>query len=180
MTAPDYAAVLADLKERRAQLDAAIAAIEVIIGGPSVPSGSSEPLRPDSFFNMTAIEAATKYLAMKKAPQTPTEIAEALETGGFTHSSKNLANTLYTALQRSYEGSGEVIKVGRKWGLVEWYPGRPRKKVREALEHASGGATYVPSIEDPDDEDANARSVEDALASAPEQPSAQSPNGAQG
>ena len=144
----DYASVLADLKERRSQLDAAIAAIEAIIVGtgevgPPTPSPGAIPA--DAFFNMSAPVAAVKYLQIVKRPQTPTQIAEALDAGGFTHQSKNLANTLYTALQRVEERAGEVVKVNRGWGLAEWYPGRPRRSGTTANGNASTESTEEPT-----------------------------------
>lgn len=70
----DYGAVLADLKERRAKLDTAIEAIETMMGGVAVGTARSTTdanIRPDSFFQMSALEAAIKYLGMVKKPQSP-------------------------------------------------------------------------------------------------------------
>lgn len=150
---PDYEAVLADLKAKRDQIDAAIAAIEAISG---IAVGSARPggavaIEGDTFFGMTALEAAIKYLGMVKKVQSPTEIAEALEAGGMTHSSQNLANTLYTTLSRSASHNGPVVKVGKNWGLAEWYPGLKNKRTRTGAD--SSGQS--------DDTDAGAQPEED-------------------
>lgn len=131
----DLRAVLAALKQRRVKLDTAIVALEEFITGETSGADSAlvetitpGTIRNDTFVNQTALDAAMKYLAIIKRPQTPTEIAEALEAGGFTHSSKNFGNTIYTTLVRAEERGGDVIKVGRRWGLAEWYPGRRAKR----------------------------------------------------
>lgn len=142
----DYEAVLVDLEARRAQIDKAIEAVQLIIGlpGGSVIAGPvgagttmrrAEPLpaeiRGDTFFRMNIGDAAAKYLKMSKAPKTLPEIAEALTQGGITHASKNFQTTLHVALSRAAE-KGILAKVKRgQWGLAEWYPGMKRRKNSE-------------------------------------------------
>jgi hypothetical protein len=140
----DYAAVLADLVAKRDQLNAAIEAIEVMTGQTVTPSGSrvkDEPteVRSDSFFGLTFPQAAKKYLAIAKRPQSAKEIAEALNRGGITHQSTNFTNTIYTTLKREDDRGGDIIKVGKHWGLASWYPGRVRKKKEIAVEDAGEG-----------------------------------------
>lgn len=138
----DYNAVLADLVRRRDETDRAIAAICTILGvpvpptsGPSGPGGGSErgetprAIQSDTFFNMKAPEAVKTFLGMAKRPQTVKEIQEALETGGFISGAKDLYNNLYTAILR-LEENGAVVKVRGKWGLADWYPARPKPKVK--------------------------------------------------
>lgn len=135
----DYEAVLADLRSRRAQLDAAIAAIEAIagVGAQDAGTGAVEQaaagrpsdLRSDSFFGMGIADAAKKYLSMMKRPQSLAEISKALVSGGFTHASTNFSATLHTALSRRAK-IGEFVKVKRgQWGLSEWYPGISKKRI---------------------------------------------------
>lgn len=134
----DYEAVLADLIRKRDALNAAIAAIEQMTGHPDsanvTKSGGkkSEPteVRSDTFFGMKFPEAAKVYLAIAKKPQSVKEIADALERGGITHQSSNFVNTMYTTLKREDDRGGDIIKVGKSWGLAAWYPGRVRKKVK--------------------------------------------------
>ena len=136
----DYTAVLADLKARRDKLDAAIRAIEEIVQGGDVaaaPTGGNGEIASDAFFQMTVLDAAKKSLGMAKRPRGATAIAEALEQGGLTHRSKSLASTVYTTLKREDDRGGDVMKVGKEWGLAEWYPARPRKKVGEAATEPS-------------------------------------------
>ena len=136
----DYTAVLADLKARRDRLDAAIRAIEEIVQGSDVaaaPTGGNGEIASDAFCQMTVLDAAKKYLGMAKRPRGSTAIAEALEQGGLTHRSKALASTVYTTLKREDDRGGDVMKVGKEWGLAEWYPARPGKKVGEAATEPS-------------------------------------------
>ena len=89
------------------------------------PNGSE--IEPDSFFGMSILDAAKKFLAMKKKPQTTADVATALEQGGMTHSSGNWGNTVGSVLNRSDASGGEIVKVKRGiWGLAAWYPGRKR------------------------------------------------------
>lgn len=123
----NYKDVLADLKARRAALDAAIAAIEQMDGSGSVGAISegttkefSGEVRSDSFFGMSVPSATKKFLSIKKKPQSTQEIADALEAGGLTHSSENFTNTVSTALHRLKKDEEGVVSVSRgKWGLAE-------------------------------------------------------------
>jgi hypothetical protein len=145
----DYEAVLADLRARRAALDAAIASIEQIVaGGIPAPSAQSrkearEPvgeIESDTFFNMTVPDASRKYLAMMRKPQTTVDIAAALERGGFTHQSEKFVNTVGAVLHRvSTSPNADVVKVSRgRWGLASWYgPKRPEKS-RDELDTNGG------------------------------------------
>lgn len=159
----DYSAVLADLKARRDKLDAAIEAIGQIIGSGALAesgalSASPSPgaITEDAFFGMSILDAATKYLAIVKKPQTAAEIAEALERGGFTHSSKSFDSSVYTMLKREHDRDGEITKIGRsKWALASWYPGRKTSQKRPASESAvpSWVEAAEGSSQGPDDSD---------------------------
>lgn len=127
---------LADLKVRRTKLDAAIAAIEELLGvAPSAAANVATPsesmvngqISSDAFFGMSIPDAVKKYLRMVRRKQPTLVIARALEGGGFQHSSKYFPNTVRTALGRM----DEVVQVGKEWGLAEWYPGL-RKSTKAA------------------------------------------------
>lgn len=152
----DYEAVLADLRARRDQLNATIAGLEQVMGivrvaASAAAQGSSNGLadsedrakaaerdenlpkqvESDTFFGLSAVEAAKKYLKIVKRPAAMKEIEDALRAGGYLTNSQNFYANLYTAVMRS----SDFRKVGKKWGLAEWYVGRrppeptkPRKK----------------------------------------------------
>lgn len=138
----DYSAVLADLETKRAELDAAIAAVKRILGHTDVSSPAlafgmakaqiavevADSLRDDSFFGLSLVDAVKKYLRMSKRKKSTKDIVDALEQGGFTHTSKNFYGTVFTALSRDSEKAGsELVKVGKEWGIAEWYPGMKKK-----------------------------------------------------
>lgn len=142
-TTIDYAAVLADLKARRAQIDAAIAGLEAAnltqaIGVTAVPlsadtstiaSTVAAGLQRDSFFNLTVPDAAKKYLSIRKRAATTAEIIDALRTGGQASATgEGFSDTVTSGLHRSYKQGSGIVRVGRgTWGLAEWYPNKPRK-----------------------------------------------------
>jgi|ERR1022692_710897 hypothetical protein len=131
----DYVAVLADLKGRRAAMDSAIAAIELIVA--QLPSGAVSQrelvLSDDAFFGMSIPDAIRKFLKIAKKKKTAKEISDGLEAGGLEHTSKSFYNTVYTILNREWSKSDpEIVKLGDLWALAEWYPGRKFRKKAEA------------------------------------------------
>ena len=141
----DYAAVLADLEAKKAQIEQAIAVISALARGgmpagvanvsasispqpPSTSSGSSQEIQSDTFFGLSILDAAKKYLAMRKRPLSAGEIVDALRAGGQINAQNDtFGNTLGATLSRSDAGSGSVVRVGRgKYGLREWYANKPR------------------------------------------------------
>ena len=73
-------------------------------------------------------DAVKKYLAMVKKPQDTRVIAEALESGGFRHTSKNFYGTIFSVLRRRAQNDGDIVKVtSGLWALTEWYPALKRK-----------------------------------------------------
>ena len=135
-----YETVLNDLRAQRAEIDAAIAAIERLRGNKPDPSRMTQAvpmgqntarfdIPQDAFFGLTILEAAKKYLSTMKRPQATQQIVEALRNGGLTSSSRTLKQTVYSVLRRDMKSSTpSVIKVGSGWGLTEWYPGRRKEK----------------------------------------------------
>jgi hypothetical protein len=133
----DYQKVLADLEEKKAKIEAAIEGIKVMLGhsvtGPILNGGGSaraDSIPSDAFFGMSIVDAAKKYLRMVKSKRTTADIVAALERGGITHSSKNFTNTVYAGLFRDEKQGGDIVRVGKDWGLAEWYPGKRRIKVK--------------------------------------------------
>lgn len=134
----DYNVVLADLKRKRDELNAAIAGIEAMLlgaGAPiATPAGASPTpttIGPDTFFGMSIAQAAQKYLNMKKRPQTAPEIAAALIEGGLQNQSGKFPNTVGSVLNRNSEGDAPTfVKVSRgTFALRTWYPNyRPKAK----------------------------------------------------
>lgn len=128
----NYQAVLADLMARYTRLGQLIAGIRAEMGqpdsslGPELEAGAVVPMGPvdvtlhaDTFFGLSIVEAAKKYLRMARRAQHVTAIAAALEQGGLK---KPTDNVLYGVLVRAAKGR-DVIKVGKgMWGLSEWYP----------------------------------------------------------
>jgi hypothetical protein len=152
MTSPvDYQAVLADLEGRRAQLDAAIAAIRTMMGSvpeggqgedayePDAPAGAPIPasrpkplsgstIQNDTFFGMSTSGAIRKFLAMTKRPQKVVDIARAVLEGGQIHArdAQTAYNNVYASLKRMRK-SGEAVRIKTgEWGLAEWYANKPK------------------------------------------------------
>lgn len=128
-----YEAVLADLRAKKADLETAIATIERIMGLPSTSpaNGASGAtlqatgtVREGMFFGMSLTEAAKAYLQTVRRKQSAREIAEALEQGGFHHTSRDFPNTVRAILARNAANEGEFVKLQTDWGLASWFPGR--------------------------------------------------------
>jgi hypothetical protein len=128
---------LARLKARRAQIDSLIAAIESDLANPSdgpaleppanglpAPDSFGAAIHPDTFFSLSILEAAKKFLKMVRRAQTTGAIADALGKGGLKRPD---VNSLSSILVRAAKGR-EVVKVGKgMWGLAEFYPKAPRE-----------------------------------------------------
>jgi hypothetical protein len=152
----NYEAVLVDLRARRAQIDAAIAAIEQLQnvlagqpgggggdGGPSTRAIDLSDIEDDAFFGLSIVEAAKKYLGMVKRKQGVKEIAEALDRGGLPHTSTDFVNTVGTMLRRANDP--DLAKVGRgDWGLASWYGNRRPKQ--EPAKKAKKGKRRKPTF----------------------------------
>lgn len=160
----DVEPVLAQLRAKRDQLDAAIQAIEALTGEVTAGSGIVPPslggrgipadvhsIPSDAFFGMSVLDATEKFLNIAKKPQSANAIAAALEKGGLIHQSGNFVATVYTTLRRAEERGDRVIHVQKNWGLANWYPNRPRKteeppkKARKAKRPAGQRPKAVPT-----------------------------------
>lgn len=132
-----YAAVLADLKAKREQIDQAIKVLEGLRSGGPVPplgvSGQGSPNAsvdgPGAYLGMTIPEAAKKLLTSRKQTLNNADIANALMAGGLGLQSADPVNTVGSVLTRRFNQVGDIVKMGRGiWGLAEWYPGRNFKR----------------------------------------------------
>lgn len=158
-----YAIVLADLKAKRAQIDQAISAIELIRGGamspaPSVPTSGGQEDTGDSvdFLGMSIPEAAKKLLKSRRKQMTNSEILAALRDGGLVMTSADPLNTVGAVITRRSKEVGDIVKVGRGiWGLKEWYPGRSFNKAAkgngDVEAKASSSEPEQPLLQDDDD-----------------------------
>lgn len=139
----DYKAVLVDLEARRDALNVAISAIKQIMGqvDANIPSNVNSSNIPErAFFKMSVVDAASKYLGMVKGKQTAREIADALERGGITHSSKDFYQTVYALLRRRMKDEGDIVKNDDgTWGLAEWYPGMRSKRAKAKTTDSTNG-----------------------------------------
>ena len=132
-----YALVIADLREKRAQIDQTIASLEALrSGGVGVARASSsgaavgEARKPStantgSLLGISIADAARKILAANQRKMTTPEIVIDLEKGGVVLTSTDKNNTVGSILLRRFYQSGDIVRVNRGvWGLQEWYPGR--------------------------------------------------------
>lgn len=136
----NYDAVIADLEARKAEIEAAIAALRLVAGGSGSTGASaagavpSRPVDPfdipnDAFFGLSIGDAVKKYLTMVKRKQTIKEIADALERGGLPHTSTNFIDTVRAMVNRQARTDLELVRVGPgNWGLSAWYGNRRPKE----------------------------------------------------
>jgi len=149
----DYNVVLADLEAKRDALDDAIEGIRKMLamsglsvstnGAPGATSFTLDDIPSNAFHGLNIGAAAVKLLDITQKPLSMQAIADALERGGFRHTSKNFVNTVSTAMYRMYqEVDPLVVKQGREWGLRAWYPGwrRPRRDDSETQETTTAEA----------------------------------------
>jgi hypothetical protein len=128
----NYEAVLADLKARKAQLEAAIGAIENIVAqGGTTPQGGGSHLGPSAFLGMSIPDAAKVHLASVKQKKSTQEIIDALTAGGLPPSKYT---TVYNILTRRQKQVGDIVNLKGDWALAEWYPNHRFKAPKEQPE----------------------------------------------
>jgi hypothetical protein len=120
LTKPCLQGLIDDLLEGFKKLQA--------LGGVSATNGlntaSEERLNvhdipSNHFLGMKIATAAITRLDQSKQPLSTRVMAEALERGGFRHTSQNFVNAVNTALYRlSRSDDPAIVKVGREWGRV--------------------------------------------------------------
>lgn len=133
----DYVAVLADMKAKRARLDAGIAAIEAMLklpGGATTPSPQSPAaveIVSGMFSGLSIPDAAKKFLAVRKHQATTPQIVEGLRQGGQRNAaSRSFPNTVASVLARVDANAAGIVHVGRgTWALAEWAPAKSRKSL---------------------------------------------------
>jgi hypothetical protein len=130
----DYAAVIRDLEQKRAQMnarfDAAIAAMRHVMAleAPAVQPNllmiprAIRQAKRSAHRSGSMVDAAMKYLAAHQ-PVPNVELAKALERGGFAHKSKSFPNTLNSVLRRRAMTVGDIRKSERGWELVGYSAG---------------------------------------------------------
>src|SRR5689334_8986278 len=130
----NYAAVLADLQAKRAQLDSAIAAMKVLMEQTGVMAATAPPLPriaglsqvpPRAFVGLSISAAVRQLLEMMQRRMTVREIMQGLQAGGLKPSK---SRNVYAILRQRESDKADVIKVDRKWGLAEWNPELPPRR----------------------------------------------------
>jgi hypothetical protein len=132
--APDYTAVLADLRARRAQLDAAIQALEAVVGSPAAATRSPPPQErppgtralPKSFVGLSVLDAAKQHLQRTGHSLRTTEILGALQQGGVALTGKSPINSLGAILNSNLRKDAGIVRERRGvWALAAWHASRP-------------------------------------------------------
>jgi hypothetical protein len=127
----NYAAVIADLEAKRAQLDSAIAAMKVLMEqtgslaatAPPVPRiASLAEVPPRAFVGLSTSAAVRMLLEMMQRRLSVKEILQGLQAGGLK---PNKYRNVYAVMRQREAGKYDIIKVGRQWGLAEWNPELP-------------------------------------------------------
>ncbi len=143
-------AALQQLLQERAELDAAISALQKRIGKPAasseapaqqtvrMPIGaphSGEPIvYRGEFFNLSITKAAEKLLKRAGRPLKTPEILACLQRAGFEIKAKLPRPTIYTSLNRSKD----FVKVlPDTWDLSERHPEAAAKKEQEKAQQKS-------------------------------------------
>jgi hypothetical protein len=153
----DYETMIADLKAKRATLDAAIASLEaaralgtlgqategaevskVVTGGiPGAENGHPVEL-PHGAFHGKSLPAIKLYLSAVKKKQSLREIATALREHGMESTSDNFEGVVTGSLNR-LKSMGEVLRFKEGWGLAEWYPEAFRSRISAEPKTRKGG-----------------------------------------
>jgi hypothetical protein len=127
----NYAAVLADMEAKRAQLDSAIVAIKVLIEQTGMMAATAPPLPriaglsqipPQAFVGLSISNAVRNLLEMMHRRLTVREILQGLQAGGLKPSKYR---NVYAILRQREADKADIIKVDAKWGLAEWNPELP-------------------------------------------------------
>ncbi|WP_324829097.1 winged helix-turn-helix domain-containing protein [Qipengyuania zhejiangensis] len=145
-----YAAALADLRRKRAEIDNTIKVLEAMSGLnlADVSAASSDSGLPDAtpvdvaadgepFLGMSIVDAAKKLLVARNRKMGNKEIAKELAAGGLVMKSADPVNTVGSVMTRRFNQVGDVVRVGRgTWGLKEWYPNQSFKPSAKPSEPA--------------------------------------------
>jgi hypothetical protein len=145
-----YDAMIQGLKDQRAKLDVAIAALEALRDGGVSPMPSAggaagfitPPVRESTvdatmFRAMSIPDAAIKLLRLRSREMKNPDIAKELKAGGLIMGSKDAVNTVGAVLTRRSKEVQDIVKTGRgTWALREWtrFAPRPKPKAGDAAE----------------------------------------------
>ena len=124
----NYAAVLADLEAKRAQIDSAIAAIKVLMQQTGVMAATAPPVPriadlahvpPRAFLGLSISTAARMLLEMMQRRLSIPEIIQGLRSGGLKPSKYR---NVYAIMRQRESDKRDVINIKGQWGLAEWNP----------------------------------------------------------
>jgi HB1, ASXL, restriction endonuclease HTH domain len=130
-----YEAVIADLESKRDQLNQTIQMLRAAQGlatvaGVAAPAAPTPPPSttegPGAFLGMTVADAAVRLLGLRKTPLSNPEIVQAIRAGGVILNSAEPVNVVGSILNRRASTQGDIVRVGKTWGLAEWYPNAGR------------------------------------------------------
>lgn len=159
-----YDIVIADLENKRDQINAAIEMLRALSGTgaialplPAAPSKvqmSEADIPRDAFFGMTIPEAAKKYLAIVKGTKANAELCSALLRGGFKTQAANFGEVVRSTLQRH----PDFVKVNGEWGLADWYGSRGGAR----RQRRSNGFSPSETVNPPENNESSEESSEDS------------------
>jgi hypothetical protein len=127
----NYAAVIADLEAKRAQLDSAIAAMKVLMEQTGTLAATASPVPriaslakvpPRAFVGLSTSTAVRMLLEMMQRRLSVKEILQGLQAGGLK---PNKYRNVYAIMRQRESDKADIIKVNGKWGLAEWNPEIP-------------------------------------------------------
>lgn len=161
-TSSAYEVVLADLRAKRDELNATIAALEKaqalaggVAAGTSTPasgsagSGPKDEIAEGAFLGLSIVDASKKLLEKRRRQMGTQEVTEGIQAGGVALTSENPANVVGSVLNRYVNATkdADIVRVGRgMWALAVWYsnPQRFRTKpdaVAKGEDEPEGSAT---------------------------------------
>jgi hypothetical protein len=122
----NYEAVLADIEERIAKLQATADGVRQIMAmsGSTPAGGPGGKIAHDAFLRMSIPDATKKYLGIVRQKKDTQAIIDALEQGGLPRSEYQ---TVYAVLRRREKQIGDIINMQGDWALAEWYPNYRKK-----------------------------------------------------
>lgn len=119
--ADPYSAVIADLEQKRAEIDKLIESLKAFRKASELPRPIATATVVGEFTGLSMADAGRKVLMRANRPMPTADILEALEAGGLESSSENKLNTLGSILNRRANDVGDIVRIGRgTWATREW------------------------------------------------------------
>lgn len=124
-----YAAVIADLKAKRDEIDKMVKLLEALSQTTADSGKASDhdqdrgdqlPPTKGRYSEMSIADAALAVLKAHGRPLSNVELADELLSGGLLSGASNPANNVNSSLSRRSETHGDIVKDGRQWALREW------------------------------------------------------------